>query len=255
MTSPHLTRDQNILFAQPDGHPLHLDIIRPEGASALPVILVVHGGGWCLFDRKSAGAIPPMLARQKYVVVNCDYRLAPLHPYPAAVEDISVAVDWIVSHIGEYGGDAEHVGGIGFSSGGHLLALTATARMPLLKCAVSWGSPMDMRHHPVHWTHRGFPLAFLGTCQHEAPDLYREASPVCHFSPHVTPLLLIHGSADDVVPLSQSISAIETAQAVGADVELVILPGAGHIPEHPHLPVMHLAWQRIYSFFANHLHR
>jgi dipeptidyl aminopeptidase/acylaminoacyl peptidase len=112
---------------------------------------------------------------------------------------------------------------------------------------------MDLRNSPVTDAYRGFLLAFLSNCRHDDPALYEAASPICHLSKHTKPMLLIHGSDDEVVPSRQSIEMAIVAKKVGAPVETVILPGAGHTPEHPQLPVMKEAWESIHAFFARYL--
>jgi len=248
-----LARDLKIQFAVPNGVPLYLDVVRPEGAVNLPVILVVHGGGWCLFDRKTTGAIPPIFARAGYVAVNIDYRLAPLHMYPAACEDLLTALTWIKEHIAEYGGDPARIGGIGFSAGGHLLGLLAMQQSASFAGIVSWGGPMDMRHEPVTASGRGFVLGFLGACQHDDPALYAGASPINYVTPLAPPFLFIHGELDEAVPTHQSFQMAEALQQAGVDAEVMLLPGAGHTPESPQLPVMQAAWERILAFCHTHL--
>lgn len=253
MQRVRISKDVKLRYATPDGMPLYLDIVRPEHASSAPVILAVFGGGWCSGSRESVGAAAQRLARAGYVVCSIDYRLAPAHPYPAACDDLRAAVRWVTYHITEYGGNAARLGAYGVSAGGHLVACLATEPESPLACAVSWGGPIDLREQPVTHAYRAFPLAFMGACRHEMPELYAQASPICRLSPATPPLLLIHGSEDEVVPLAQPQRMAQRAQEVSADVSVLILEGIGHAPEDPRLPVMATAWNAITDFYATHL--
>ncbi len=245
---------RKITYAHPDGHPLHLDIIRPESSECCPVLLMAHGGGWCLGERTGEEALAVRLAAVGYVVANLDYRLAPLHPFPAAFDDLRAAAEWVALHGADYGGDAERLGAYGSSAGGHLVALLATASPTPLRCAVSWGGPMDLRcDYGVAHNIRGCTLAFLGACLHDAPDSYTAASPRAHLTAQAPPLLLVQGSDDDMVPAEQTTLMLESARALGAPVEVLIIEGAGHAPGSPREANMAMAWQRVTDFFAQHL--
>lgn len=111
--------------------PAHrLEIWRPIRAAAqpLPVILHVHGGGFRILSKESHWIMALALARRGYLVVNIDYRLAPLHAYPAAIEDVCRAWCWVQAQIARFGGDPERVAVAGESAGANLVtALTLAA--------------------------------------------------------------------------------------------------------------------------------
>ena len=99
---------------------------RSEGEGDLPVLVFYHGGGWTLGTLDSADDIcRELAARIGCVVASVDYRLAPEHPFPAALEDASVAAEWVRAHAGNLGGDPARVGVAGTSAGGNLAAATA----------------------------------------------------------------------------------------------------------------------------------
>ncbi|NQX12630.1 alpha/beta hydrolase [Microbacteriaceae bacterium VKM Ac-2855] len=111
------------------GGPLRLRLYRPRrSAATLPVAVYFHGGGWTLFGGLDACDWLPsrVAALAGIAVVAVDYRLAPEHPYPAAVEDALAAVHWVDAHHDELGTDAR-LAVFGDSAGGNLSAVVALA--------------------------------------------------------------------------------------------------------------------------------
>jgi acetyl esterase len=112
------------------GGDLPLRVYRPDTAEAneggLPVLVFCHGGGWVLGTLDSADDIcRELAARVGCVVASVGYRLAPEHPFPAALEDASVAAEWVRAHASSLGADPARVGLAGTSAGGNLAAATA----------------------------------------------------------------------------------------------------------------------------------
>ncbi len=110
------------------GGELPLRVYRPKTNSGdpLPALVFYHGGGWTLGTLDSADDICRELAtRVGCVITSVDYRLAPEHPFPAALEDASVAAEWVRAHAQSLGADPARVGVAGTSAGGNLAAATA----------------------------------------------------------------------------------------------------------------------------------
>ncbi len=106
-----------------------LDIYRPRN-SALPrpVIMYIHGGGFTMCSKDTHQGVALAYADNGYVVFNINYRLAPKHRYPAALEDIAHAWQWIVKNAARFGGDSQQITVAGESAGGNLtLALAAAS--------------------------------------------------------------------------------------------------------------------------------
>jgi acetyl esterase len=111
-----------------DGGPLGIRVYRPDGP-ARPIFVYLHGGGWTLGDLDSHDAVCRRISvASDCVVVSLDYRLAPEHPYPAALDDTIAALHWVAEHGAEVGGDQTRLALGGDSAGG---TLTAAAVMRL----------------------------------------------------------------------------------------------------------------------------
>ncbi|NYG54741.1 alpha/beta hydrolase [Nocardioides perillae] len=101
---------------------------RPDGGTGpLPTVLHLHGGGFVIGDLDTHDQTCRRLANDaQAVVVAVDYRLAPEHPFPAAVDDAVAAAEWVSAHLGELGG-SDVLGVAGDSAGGNLAAVVAQA--------------------------------------------------------------------------------------------------------------------------------
>jgi acetyl esterase len=101
-------------------------VYRPDSDHALPVVVFAHGGGWVLGTIDSHDPFCRALAAHTpAVVVSVDYRLAPEHPFPAAIDDVWAATQWVARHATQLGGAPERIVVAGDSAGGNLAAVAA----------------------------------------------------------------------------------------------------------------------------------
>jgi acetyl esterase len=108
--------------------PHKLDVYRPKGrGEKLPIVLYVHGGGFRILSKDSHWIMALAFARQGYLVFNIDYRLAPEHPYPAAIQDCCEALAWVVKSAARFGGDPARIAFAGESAGANLITALAVA--------------------------------------------------------------------------------------------------------------------------------
>ncbi len=102
----------------------------PPTPRALPVLLYLHGGGWAAGSIETHDPFCRLLAALAGVsIASVDYRLAPEHPHPAALEDAQAALQWVAEHAGEWGADPALLALGGDSAGGHLAAVLAMRRL------------------------------------------------------------------------------------------------------------------------------
>jgi len=217
-------------------HPLQRLDVYPHAPGA-PVVAFVHGGGWCRGDKQQWTANTLSLAQklgQTYAFVSLNYRLAadtnvpPAHPYddkfPAAIEDLRGAMVWLQDN-GDW--DASRIVIIGESGGANLAAYVATdGYSPNVHGAVLYGGyyRLDQDTGPLVAALR---LNYVG-CQSEldrgCQQLLRAASP--YYAGMVQPpMLLVHGSIDDLVPMTQSAWLQSWA---GYNSQLLSVPGGLH---------------------------
>jgi acetyl esterase len=112
----------DLIIPGPEGD-LPLRVYRPSGERPLPALLYFFGGGWVLGTIDTADGVSRSLANASgALVVVVGYRLAPEHPFPAAVEDCYTTLRWVAEHAGEIGADPARLAVGGDSAGGNLAA-------------------------------------------------------------------------------------------------------------------------------------
>lgn len=227
--------ERNLVYATTPHGPLEADLLIPEEPRG--VIYFLHGGGWVTGDRTMWVDVLPFFAKQGWAAATVSYRLAPAAPFPAAVVDARRFARWLRDDPARYGLGGLPVVVAGNSAGGHLAAMTALCQDEIdgetgvvVDGFISMNPITDLTHssvviNPVCWD---FILPFLGGMPDEFPDRYARASPVHFVAADSPPGLLIHGTADDLVPFEQSERLHRALLNAGAECELLALPGEAH---------------------------
>jgi acetyl esterase/lipase len=248
---------RDIEYAVHDGEKMLLDIARPSAPGPHPTVVCLHGGAWrggkkdhlsktsrYLDVEFGTGrkSLIEWLAGEGYVAVAVGYRLMPKHKFPAPIEDAKTAVRFLRANAAQYGIDGERIGVVGYSAGGHIAALVGTTNTEAgfdgtlyreqssrVKCVVDFFGPTDLS---LFVEAEGIESAIfkpmLGARYRENPEIYRKASPIEHVTKDAPPFLILHGTADILVPIIHSERFHKKLLAAGAKSELTTLPGAGH---------------------------
>jgi acetyl esterase len=251
-----VTVKNDVTYRTVDGEQLGLDVYSPaKKGKSRPAVVVVHGGGWRAGDKSWFAQQGNQLAERGFVAFSINYRLAPAHTYPAAVEDVEAAVEWVRKHAKEYGVDAKRIGTLGGSAGGHLVGMLATDGEGSLKtghrvaAAVSWSGPMDfVSLAPAAATNADSSFStFLGCPPDACPDTYAAASPVTHVDKTDAPMLIVN-STMELVPQSQADAMKAALDKAGVANQAIILPGRAHSRAYSNQ-----VWGRTVSFLENYL--
>jgi len=248
-----------------------LDLYLPKSRARerLPVIVFFHGGAWRYGGKSDgAGRLMPFLRSGRYAGVSAGYRLSGEATWPAQIHDAKAAVRWVRANASRYGLDAERIGVLGRSAGGHLaLLLGASGDVPELEGEVGEhagvssqvaavanffgvaellamiGPPSD-----VDRTRADAPEALLlGGPLRENAEKAKAASPLSYVSPNDPPVLTVHGTLDRMVPYDQALRLDAALRAAGVPSYLVRVEGAGHGDFGS------AADDRVAAFFARHL--
>lgn len=223
-------------YACPDGIPLCFDLFRPDTEDPVPLVLCVHGGGWITGDKTDMRPEASWLVEHGYAAACPAYRLAPLHPYPAAVIDVHACVGHLNTQAEKYGLLPDRVAAWGISAGGHLASMLGAHvpgrpdGRPAVQAVVDVCGLADLtrpreQHHEVSF---GFLDQFLGVTYEGNEALFAEASPVHAVRADAPPFLIFHGDADDIVTVEQSDALASRLQALGVPVRYHRLPGERH---------------------------
>ena len=123
-----IERLNNISYSD-SGRKAHLlDVYRPvHRKGPLPVCLYVHGGGFRILSKDTHWLMGLLFAHRGYLVFNINYRLAPQHPFPAAIQDTCDAFAWVLENAETYGGDPTRLVLAGESAGANLITALTVA--------------------------------------------------------------------------------------------------------------------------------
>lgn len=203
------------------------ELTRPAGSSR-GVVVVIHGGFWrSVYDLSLGRPLAVSLVEQGWTAYNLEYRrVGNGGGYPQTLDDVAAGIDALAG-IDDL--DTSAVVTLGHSAGGHL-AVWAAGRSRLT--GTSWGTPavrvtaaisqagvLDLAAAVRDDLGAGATLAFLGDhADHAHADPSQQ-------TPLDVPVRCVHGGADDIVPLSQSIAYVDRARAAGADAELLEVDG------------------------------
>lgn len=207
----------------------------PKPGQKFPAVLIIHGGGWSGGEKRAAREINigTTLALNGYVGMSIDYMLAnkdnPGPTWPQNLHDRKTALRWLRANAERLQIDADHIGVIGGSAGGHLAAMVGLCGGELdppgegntrVQCAV------DL-YGPVLWFEQR-DISMFRKSRAEAPDLYKEADPRTHIDKNDPPLLILHGMADTTVNHADSEALAAALKAAGANYQLELIEGAPH---------------------------
>ncbi len=223
---------EGVVFARPAGLSLRLDLFMPRTRSA-PArgIVYLHGGGWRGGSRRQFWRQAAHLATRGCIGACIEYRLAPAATFPAQLEDAQEAVRWLRRRAGELGIDPSRIGAVGGSAGGHLAALLGTTDAPVdglssrVQAVVAFNGVFDLT--PLLEAPEQPRSAVLGLLGGRI-ELAITASAYHQADARAAPALLLHGTADQVVPFEQSRAYAARLRALGVRAELYAEPGAGH---------------------------
>jgi len=199
----HLT---GINFANPAGVPLNMEVYQPLKVGKYPAIIVIYGGAWQNGNPSVNPEFNRYMAARGYTVFAIDYRHAPEYKFPAQLDDVNFALNFIRDRAAEYEADVDKMVLLGRSAGAHLAMLAAyQPDAPPIRAVVNYYGPVNLtqgyneppRPDPINA--RAVLEAFLGGSPQQLPMLYETASPINYVKPSLPPTLLIYGSRDHVV--------------------------------------------------------
>lgn len=256
----------DVVYSKVDKDELKLDFYRPEGDGPFPIVICIHGGGWCMGNKSEFKDFQVNMAKMGIASASVQYRLIPKHKFPAQIDDCTNALKYLAAEKVKFKIDPKRVMTMGGSAGGHLALLLgfSTVKDCEIKGIVNVCGPTDFRNFqstPVgdialkagtKMTSSELVVALLGTDDKKA-KIYETASPITWVRKDSPPVLTLHGSDDDLVPFSQASALHDALKKAGAKETLMKIKGGNHDlgkwPEKERLEALTAA----VNFFKEHL--
>ena len=202
----------DLVFASPDGVNLSVALYLPESEGPHPVIMWIHGGGWRQGSRLVGAnhASQQIVADGEWAVVSVEYRLSNEAIWPAQLDDLQTALNWIHDNANLYNLDAEKIVAWGSSAGGHLASMLAVTPDLNIVAAIDWFGPTELNvlfdQAIVAETDYSAVTEFLGCdlagneggCENQSFS----ASPALLADNRTVPMLIMHGTDDESVPFN-----------------------------------------------------
>lgn len=246
-----ITRD--IAYLDTDNPRHMLDIAVPEKPATdkpLPVIVLIHGGGWMggTHGPYLTKALP-LVREGKFAAVSIGYRLSREAQWPAQIHDCQAGLRWVKANAEKYNWDPERIVLWGSSAGGHLVAmLGVSADDAKIDGKAGPHADVDLKvagvidfFGPANMLTMGTPEGFarhnkpdapeamlLGGPILDVPEIAKSASPQEYVSAGDAPFLILHGTNDGTVPYEQSVDFHAALKKAGVDSTFVTVKRAGH---------------------------
>ena len=231
-----------------DGHKRQkLDLYIPDGGENLPLIIWIHGGAWRGGSKERYA--PMEYLKSGYAGVSINYRLSQHAIFPAQIEDVKAAVRWLRANAETYRIDPNRFAAWGSSAGGHLVAMLGTTgdvkkfevgenleMSSRVQAVVDYFGPTDFLQMDAHRFPDGLvhdapdspESQLVGGPIQEHEDRVAKANPITYVSEDDSPILIIHGDQDKLVPYHQSVLLKDALEETGVPVTFYKVEGGGH---------------------------
>jgi len=243
----------NIVYHTANNYENKLDVYLPPGAThALPVVIVIHGGGWVEGTKEERVLEMMPYLQMGFAAVNVEYRMGRVSLAPAAVEDCRCALHWVFANAKKYNFDPNRVVLQGGSAGGHLALTTGmltpaagfdrecrspmdnywsenpgTSKDPRVAAIVNWFGITDVLDILHGANAKGYAVAWVGD-QPNADEIAKHVSPINYVTSTTPPIITIHGDKDALVPYSQAVRMHEALDKAKVPNQLYTVAGANH---------------------------
>ena len=244
--------ESNIFYTKNKNPRQSLDLIIPikRASQKLPVIVYIHGGAWKSGNKEQGlRHLTPYVESGKYIGASIGYRLSSESKWPNQIYDCKAAIRWIRGNAKKYNIDADKIGAIGHSAGGHLVSMLGTSSnikalegslgdykklLSNVNCVVNFFGPsafLEMSKFPSNIDHdssQSPESQLIGGALNENKKNAKLASPIHYVSKDDVPFMHIHGTNDQLVPYNQSVIFNKKLLQAGCESVLITVKEGGH---------------------------
>lgn len=267
-------RADDLEYQRQDGQPLLARLYQPIGPGPFPAVLEVHGGAWTGGNRLNNVSIAEALAADGCVVLSIDFRMPPQARYPDTLADVNLGIRYLKANAEKFGSRADLVGGLGTSSGGHMLLLSALrpndaryAKLPLDGAAVDaslrfaiacWPVADPLKRYRAMQASGNDRLVAAHDAFWPSAGAMEEGNPTLLLTRGETvakpPTMIVQGTADNNLTLDMADNFASAYLAAGGSIEKHIFAEQPHafIPNAPTAPDSLRALDLIKSFVRKH---
>lgn len=258
----------DVVYATANNTALKLDVWYPHAVNApTPTLVYFHGGGW-IFGTKESQVLQFLPFLEKgWRVVNVEYRMASNSLAPAAVEDARCALRWVYRNAKQYNFDTSKIVLTGHSAGGHLSLIAgmlpdgtsldnncyADEKFGDVKmnvaAIINWYGITDVNDIIQGRNLKNYAAMWMGS-QPNAAEIAKRVSPLTYVRAGLSPVLIIHGDKDDVVPYSHATRLQEALNKARVKNDFYTIKGGGHggFSQSEYVA----AYEKIWKFLREH---
>ncbi|NHN25819.1 alpha/beta hydrolase [Flavobacterium jejuense] len=196
----------DVIYFKNEKISLHLDAYLYKSYLKLPTILLIHGGGWASGNKSMLGPLAQNIAKKGYNCFSIQYRLSEEAQYPASINDILDALEFIKTNASKFNVDILKIGVLGCSSGAQMASLLGTKYPEKFQAIINLDGVLAF-HHPES-SEGSYAAKWLGGTYEEKPEIWEEASALSHVSKKTPPILFInsqydrfHAGRDDMIKI------------------------------------------------------
>ncbi len=235
---------KNLEYTQGTFYSLKYDFFHPDGNTEVPLVVLLHGGGFTSGDRSMFHGEAQWLVKHGYAAACIDYRLAPDNPFPAAIEDAQQFVAFAKENSKTLNIQPKMIFSLGNSSGGYLammlsvlekgIGINASKNIANMKVtgAISFSGASNLLPTNPETSLPESTREFLDSYMQFSIEGYREvwekASPIYHVSKQSAPIFLVHGKNDTVIPINQSRIIHKRLVEIGVQSDFLELEDESH---------------------------
>ena len=214
---------------------LQMDLLVPQINKLMPAVIFVTGGGFISANRARMPQLRMKLAESGYVVASINYRTVPNATFPQPIEDVKTAIRYLKANAKKFNIDPKQIAVIGDSAGGYLTAFAAVTNG---STTFNVGDNLDQSSEIVAAVDL-YGIVDISAVS-DFPQMFQslngipleKTNPINYITKNSAPMLLMHGTADNIVSPKQTDLLFQALRSAGVEAERYLIPNANHADDY-----------------------